>query len=175
MIVEEYIEQLRSQTFFSGEGTRGSVRWQIKWYRDKAYRHRLWFRWIGGITLFISISLPFVVGLPTDPTKKAHIATSVAWLLAVFGGASGFFQWSKNWQSYTEAYMNLERLLMKWELLVSKSIGDESVLQVVQKAAENFVLDAGTVITDETKNYFEEVKFPNMNVKKSGHSLNKQL
>ena len=167
MSIEEYIEKLRNQLFFGNEKAQGSVRWRIKWYRDRACRHKLWFRWAGGITLFISISLPFLVGLTDDNIVKATIATYLSWFLAVLGGASGFFQWNKNWQSYTEAHMGLEKLLMDWELLVSKSLGDDTKLGEVQKAAEDFVLGANKIVIDETKSYFEEVKFPNMNVNKA--------
>lgn len=167
MAVDAYLATLKNTTFFGPEDTKGSVRWYIKWYRDAAPRKRSWFRTLGAIGLFLSISLPFITSLAPEP-DKAIISSAIAWAIALVGGANGFFQFNRTWQGYIEAQFKLERLLMEWELAVSNYFGKESEtdLQAVQELTKSFVITARSAITDETNSFFEEVKFPNINLEK---------
>jgi hypothetical protein len=58
---------------------------------------------------------------------------------------------------------------MDWELGVSAYAGktDEESVGKVQELTQAFVNAARSAITDETKSYFEEVKFPNLNLKEA--------
>ena len=63
--------------------------------------------------------------------------------------------------------MKLERLLIECELSVSAyDSNSEAVtdLQAVQELTKRFINSARTAITDETIYYFEEFKFPNLNL-----------
>lgn len=161
-----YLTDLEKQRFFGDKDIEGSVRWYINWYGKHAIRKRLWFRFWGVLTLVVSISLPFVLFyFPED--YKPLVATCGAWIIALAGGVNGFFQFNKAWQSYIETQYRLEHLLANWELdraaLADSSPPDD--LKRLQASAKNFVDSARAAITDETKSYFEEVKFPNLNVK----------
>ncbi|MDY0013632.1 MAG: hypothetical protein RBS40_12150 [Rhodocyclaceae bacterium] len=101
---DNYLAALERQVFFADEHVQGSVRWYIRWYRERAPAKRCWFRIWGGVALVASISLPFALSFFPEADKP-------------------------------------------------------------QVAAKNFVLAARAAITDETKSYFEEVKFPNLNLK----------
>ena len=167
MSVDNYLERLKDQKFFRPENEEGSIRYNIKWYREHAPTERIFFRAAGGVALLLSISLPFIVGL-ADEMAKAKIASGIAWAIALAGAANGFFQWNKTWQGYVETQFRLERLLMEWELAVSAYSGktDENSLKAVEALTKAFVNSSRSAITDETKSYFEEVKFPNLNVEK---------
>ena len=60
MVVDEYISELNKQPFFGDENIIGSLRYHIKWYKEKAKWRRRMFRITGTIALIFSISLPFV-------------------------------------------------------------------------------------------------------------------
>ena len=168
MSVDNYLERLKNQKFFRTENEEGSIRYYIKWYREHAPTKRFLFRTAGLVALFLSISLPFIIGLVDDEMAKAKVASGIAWAIALAGAANGFFQWNKTWQGYVEAQFRLERLLMEWELAVSAYSGksDENSLEIVEGLTKAFVISSRSAITDETKSYFEEVKFPNLNVEK---------
>lgn len=163
--METYLVALENQIFFSDADKEGSVRWYINWYRKHADGKRLWFRRFGVLTLTVSISLPFVLFyVPED--SKTLVATGGAWIIALAGGLNGFFQFNKSWQSHIEAQYRLEHLLMNWELdrASLSSSSDADALKKLQESAKTFVESARAAITDETKSYFEEVKFPNLNL-----------
>lgn len=163
--MKTYLAELEKQPFFGGADIEGSVRWYINWYRKHANSKRLWFRLWGGLTLIVSVSLPFVLSyFPED--SKTLVATGGAWIIALAGGLNGFFQFNKSWQSYIETQYRLEHLLMNWELGRASLSGssDADALKKLQESAKTFVESARAAITDETKSYFEEVKFPNLNL-----------
>jgi len=166
MLVDDYVAKLRQdQIFFGPEDKVGSIRWYIKWYRDKAPAKRIWFRAFGLVTLVTSISLPFVIAFVPE-ASKALVASFLAWIIALAGGINGFFQFNKSWQNYIETHFKLEKLLMEWELSISALLGksdDESLIKA-QELTAALVTGARAAITDETKSYFEEVKFPNLNI-----------
>lgn len=161
-----YLIELEKQPFFGGADIEGSVRWYINWYRKHADGKRLWFRRFGVITLIVSISLPFILFYVPEDTKPL-VATGGAWIIALAGGLNAFFQFNKSWQSFIETQYRLEHLLTNWELeraaLADNSNSDD--LKKLQDSAKTFVESARAAITDETKSYFEEVKFPNLNIK----------
>ncbi|HEY6873799.1 MAG TPA: DUF4231 domain-containing protein [Geobacteraceae bacterium] len=167
MLVDQYLAKLNEQTFFASEDMEGSVRWYIKWYRKHAPRKRNWFRTFGIVTIVMSISLPFITGLVGEE-HKATVASSIAWIIALSGSINGFFQFNKTWQKYIETQFKLEQLLMDWELGTAALLGesDDKSLRCVQELTQTFVKLARAAITDETKSYFEEVKFPEINAKK---------
>jgi hypothetical protein len=162
--METYLAELEKQSFFGGADIEGSVRWYINWYRIHADGKRLWFRRFGVITLLVSISLPFVLFyVPED--SKALVATGGAWIIALASGLNSFFQFNKSWQNYIETQYRLEHLLTNWELeRAAQSGNDPDTLKKLHESARTLVESARAAITDETKSYFEEVKFPNLNV-----------
>jgi hypothetical protein len=116
MLVDDYVTKLKQdQIFFGPEDKMGSIRWYIKWYRDKAPAKRIWFRAFGLVTLVTSISLPFVISFVAE-ASKALVASFLAWIIALAGGINGFFQFNKSSQNYIETHFRLEKLLMEWEL-----------------------------------------------------------
>lgn len=163
---DNYLAALERQVFFADEHVQGSVRWYIRWYRERAPAKRCWFRIWGGVALVASISLPFALSFFPE-ADKPQVAAAGAWLIALAGGLNGFFQFNKTWQAYVETQYKLEHLLMAWDLERAALIGstDPGAMVRLQEAAKNFVLAARAAITDETKSYFEEVKFPNLNLK----------
>lgn len=166
MLVDDYVTKLKQdQIFFGPEDQVGSIRWYIKWYRDKAPAKRIWFRAFGLVTLVTSISLPFVISFVPE-ASKALVASFLAWIIALAGGINGFFQFNKSWQNYIETHFKLEKLLMEWELSMAGLAGrsDDESLQEAQNLTAALIAGARAAITDETKSYFEEVKFPNLNV-----------
>jgi hypothetical protein len=160
-----YLTELEKQPFFGGADIEGSVRWYINWYRKHADGKRLWFRRFGVITLIASISLPFILFYIPDESKPL-VATGGAWIIALAGGLNGFFQFNKSWQNYIETQYRLEHLLTNWELecAAQSSSNDPDALKNLHESARTFVESARAAITDETKSYFEEVKFPNLNI-----------
>lgn len=166
MTARDYLNQLESQVFFGGEQMVGSVRWYIKWYRDHAVWKRRWFRLWGLVALVVSVSLPFVLSFSAD-SAKPHIAAGGAWFIALAGGLNGFYQFNKTWQSYIETQYRLEHLLTTWELGRAQHAdsAEPEAPSRLQEAARTFIEAARAAITDETKSYFEEVKYPNLNVK----------
>ncbi|HEX2930670.1 MAG TPA: hypothetical protein VHV54_13190, partial [Candidatus Binatia bacterium] len=111
------------------------------------------------------ISLPFVISFVPE-ASKALVASFLAWIIALAGGINGFFQFNKSWQNYIETHFKLEKLLMEWELSMAGLAGrsDDESLQEAQNLTAALIAGARAAITDETKSYFEEVKFPNLNV-----------
>lgn len=166
--MENYLSALNSQIFFQDQDTQGSVRWYIKWYREHAEYKRCWFRWWGGLTLVTSISLPFLLSIVAEQ-EKAFIAACGAWIIALASGLNSFFQFSKAWQQYIETQYRLEHLLTAWELDKASlpAVPTAEDLAKFHQATQLFVDQARAAVIDETKSYFEEVKFPNISQSKT--------
>lgn len=156
--VRNYLDEIQRQTFFGEVQTDGSLKFNMRWYRSKASTAHRYFRGFGFVTILLSVSLPFVVSI----WNEVWVASMLSWLIALTGGANGFFQWGKSWQSRTEAYLRLERLLMEWEVAVQKNglmVDDVSTLTM------KLILDARETIKAETGAFFEEIQFPEVNDK----------
>jgi hypothetical protein len=164
MSVDAYLEALKTQTFFADETREGSVRWNINWYKRRAPLMRTLFRVIGFLSLLLSITLPFAMGIAPTPEVKQTVTLVLAYLIALAGALNGFFQWNRSWQGYLETQLTLERLQMEWELGIAAYRGktDNASLLKVQDLTLTFVSAARAAITAETKAYFEEVKFPTL-------------
>ncbi len=166
---KDYLNQIKSQSFFDDKTTRGSLRYNVDWYRRKALQSHVWFRIVGFLTVFLSVSLPFALKLWPEPKivegnsvallglTPGNLAAVLSWLIALAGGASGFFQWGRSWQSRTEAYLRLERLLMEWEIAVHSP---QVTIDQISAATKKMVTEARETIKAETSAFFEEVQFP---------------
>lgn len=152
--VQSYLNAIKENKFFLDETNEGSLRFNIKWYRERASVSHKWFRIVGFTTVFLSITLPFVSQVFPN---KAEPTVYMSWLIALAGGANGFFQWGRTWQSRTEAYLRLERLYMEWEILTH---GPNISIKDVTLATKTLVFEARETIKTETGAFFEEVQFP---------------
>ena len=156
--VRTYLNQIKEKNFFAGEDMRGSLKFNIKWYRKKASLSHTCFRTVGFATVFLSVSLPFATAIG-EPEDQARAVMLVSWLIALAGGANGFFQWGRTWQSRTEAYLRLERLLMEWEITVNNP---NAKVENITLATKKLVNEARETIKSETGAFFEEVQFPDV-------------
>lgn len=152
--VKNYLDRIKQQSFFGEESVSGSLKYNIKWYRDKAAVSYRCFRGVGFAAIFLSITLPFVSVIWQ---KNAIPVGVISWLIALAGGANGFFQWGRTWQSRTEAYIRLERLIMEWEIAVHNP---SAKINEIAGATKKLVSEARETIKNETGAFFEEVQFP---------------
>lgn len=174
-----YLDEIKKQSFFGDKDRVGSLKWNVAWYRKKATKSHNWFRSVGFLTVFLSVSLPFALTVWPETKQvvenvggkevikditqnpwllsKTDMAAALSWLIALAGGANGFFQWGRTWQSRTEAYLRLERLFMEWEVAVHQAT---VTLDIVTNLTKKMVTEARETIKSETGAFFEEIQFP---------------
>jgi len=179
--IRNYLGEIKKQSFFGDINRDGSLKWNVIWYRKKAKKSHYWFRFVGFLTVFLSVSLPFALTVwPESVTiqvienvagkevikditqhpwllSPTGVAAAFSWLIALAGGANGFFQWGRTWQSRTEAYLRLERLFMEWEVAVQRAT---VTLDIVTNLTKKMVTEARETIKSETGAFFEEIQFP---------------
>ena len=127
------------------------------------------FRTFGFLLLFLSISLPFLTQI-APKESQSQVASVLAWLIAIVGAANAFFNWQKAWQLYTQTQLTLQFALSEWELRTAEARAaatDEMGLQVLQEALQKLVKSVSESVSNETAQYFEGVKVPDVQSKKS--------
>lgn len=167
--VEVFLSELKEQCFFKDETTQGSVLWYISFYQTRAPNRRKAFRATGFILLFLSISLPFITHL-SPPEIKPQVAFGIAWLIAVVASANSFFNWQKSWQLYTQTQLTLQFALSEWELRTAEARAastDEEGVKILQAALQRLTKTVSEAVANETAQYFEGVKVPDMHSAKN--------
>jgi Protein of unknown function (DUF4231) len=162
--VEAFLSALKEQSFFNDENTQGSVLWYIAFYRKRAPARRKAFRTFGFVLLFLSISLPFITQL-APKEWQSQVASALAWLIALVGAANSFFNWQKTWQLYTHTQLTLQFALSEWELRTAEARAaatDEEGLKVLQDALQKLTKSVSESVSNETAQYFEGVKVPDV-------------
>jgi hypothetical protein len=162
--VEAFLSALREQTFFKDEDAQGSILWYIAFYRKRAPARRMAFRTGGFVLLFLSISLPFVTEI-VPKEFQAQVASALAWLIALVAAAISFFSWQKAWQLYTQTQLTLQFALSEWELRTAEARAattDEEGVKVLQDALQKLALTVSESVSNETAQYFEGVKVPDV-------------
>ena len=162
--VEAFLSSLKEQSFFRDASTQGSVLWYIAYYQTRAPRRRIAFRSAGFVLLFLSISLPFITqASPRD--VQAQVASTIAWLIALVAAANSFFNWQKAWQLYTQTQLALQFALSEWELRTAEAKAaatDEEGLKILQAALQQLTKIVSEAVANETAQYFEGVKVPDV-------------
>jgi hypothetical protein len=165
--VEAFLSALKEQSFFKDETVQGSVLWYIDFYKKHAPRSRVKFRASGFVLLFLSISLPFIIQVsPRD--LQAPIASALAWFIALIAAASSFFNWQKAWQLYTQTQLALQAALSEWELrtVEARAVAtDEEGMKILQDALQKLTRTVSESVSNETAQYFEGVKMPDVQAK----------
>ncbi len=166
--VEAFLSALREQSFFNDKNTQGSVLWYIAFYQKRAPVRRRAFRTTGFILLFLSISLPFITQV-SSKEWQSHVASGIAWLIALVAAANSFFNWQKAWQLYTQTQLSLQFALSEWELRTAEARAaatDEEGLKVLQVALQRLIKTVSEAVANETAQYFEGVKVPDVQLPK---------
>ena len=165
--IEAFLSALKEERFFKDESTEGSVLWYITYYKTRAPRRRWAFR-IGGFTLlFLSISLPFITQMAAKE-HQAQVASTLAWLIALVAAANSFFNWQKAWQGYTQTQLTLQFALTEWELRTAEARAastDEEGLALLKESLEKFTKTVSESVSNETAQYFEGVRVPDVHTK----------
>jgi len=162
--VEAFLAALQERSFFKDANTQGSILWYIGFYQNRAPRRRLAFRATGFILLFLSISLPFLTQIAPIEWQSL-VASTLAWLIALVAAANSFFNWQKAWQLYTQTQLTLQFALSEWELSTAEaraSGSDEEGLKVLQDALQKLTKSVSDAVSNETAQYFEGVKVPDI-------------
>ena len=162
--VEAFLSALNEQSLFKDQNTQGSVLWYIGFYQTRAPRRRMAFRATGFLLLFLSVSLPFLTQLAPEP-MKAQIASGLAWLIALVASANSFFNWQKAWQLYTQTQLQLQFALTEWEVHTAEAkaaASDEDGVKILQEALQKLTQTVSESVSNETAQYFEGVKVPDV-------------
>lgn len=162
--VEAFLSALHGQSFFKDAATPGSVLWYIAFYQKRAPRRRMAFRASGFILLVLSISLPFLTQAAPS-VWQSLVASTLAWLIALVAAANSFFGWQKAWQLYTQTQLTLQFALSEWELRTAEARAaatDEEGMKVLQDALPRLTKSVSEAISNETAQYFEGVKVPDV-------------
>lgn len=165
--VEAFLSALKEERFFRDESTEGSVLWYIAYYKKGAPRRRWAFRTGGFILLFLSISLPFITQMAAKE-QQAQVASTLAWLIALVAAANSFFNWQKTWQGYTQTQLKLQFALTEWELRTAEARAastDEEGLALLKESLEKFTKTVSESVSNETAQYFEGVRVPDVHTK----------
>lgn len=162
--VEAFLSALKEQSFLGDETTQGSIRWYISFYQTRAPQRRKLFRATGFILLFLSISLPFLTQIAPGQMQPI-VAATIAWLIALVAAANSFFNWQKTWQLYTQTQLTLQFALSEWELRTAEARAaatDEEGLDILQSALQKLTTITSEAVANETAQYFEGVKVPDV-------------
>jgi hypothetical protein len=162
--VEAFLSELKELPFFGGANTQGSVLWYIDFYQSRAPRRRMAFRVSGFTILFLSISLPFITQA-SQQEFQPQVASTISWLIALVAAASAFFNWQKAWQLYTQTQLTLQFALSEWELRTAEARAastDDEGLKVLQIALQQLTKTVSEAVANETAQYFEGVKVPDV-------------
>jgi len=158
--VEAFLSAVGDQTFFKDESVEGSILWHIAFYKIRAPRRRLLFRACGFTLLFLSISLPFLTQI-VPKEWQSHVASTLAWTIALVAATNSFFNWQKGWQGFIQAQLTLQFALSEWELRTAEARAaatDEQGLALLKAGLEKLTKTVTEVISAETAGYFEDIK-----------------
>jgi hypothetical protein len=91
--------------------------------------------------------------------------SAIAWIIAVVAAANSFFNWQKTWQLYTQTQLTLQFALSEWELRTAEARAaatDEDGVKVLQVALQQLTKTVSDAVANETAQYFEGVKVPDV-------------
>lgn len=162
-VVQRYLRLLDQTRPFGSESEHGSIRWNAKWYRDRAPLRRTLFRAAGFAVLVVSVSLPFAA--TAFPTHKNCLLPALAYLIAIVAAVNAFFQWQQALESYTTAELQLGDAWSEWEAsrVEAEIETDETkALLIAKTAAAKLLSRASEIIRTETGGFFKNIKFPSI-------------
>jgi hypothetical protein len=156
--LEDYVTQLGQITLLKDATTKGSIRWYIKWYEEHFPRAHWKYR-LAGVGV-LSVALYAALGLKgEDWLSASFVAAMAAFLVSL----NAFFAWGTAWRVYFHAKVRLEFLLQAYEarLIDARAQSDETkATEIVRAGFDELLQKSGEAIAEETKGYFESLKFP---------------
>ncbi len=99
---------------------------------------------------------------------QAQVASTLAWLIASVAAATSFFNWQKTWQGYTQTQLKLQFALTEWELRTAEARAastEEEGLALLKESLEKFTGIVSESVSNETAQYFEGVRVPDIHSK----------
>lgn len=165
MTLDEYLISLQYLTFFKDEDTKGSVAYNINWYKKRHPYYRVAYRTAGLLLLVLAFAIPLWITL-----EQPEIA-----LLSGFGafivGLASFYSWKSAWAGYYLAQFNLESLTDIYNESITRasllaSTDNDKALEIAVKATQDFMTGSTEVVNEETKGYFKSTKLPTFIVAK---------
>ncbi|HAC62782.1 MAG TPA: hypothetical protein DCF68_04420 [Cyanothece sp. UBA12306] len=153
--LENYISNLESLIILKDKCNKGSIRWYIEWY-DLRYP---WYRRVYIVFGMLSLLTPlFFVFFELQDRKTLSVA-----IVTFIIGITNFFSWGNAWSGFIEAKIQLEFLLHRWEatLIEARANSDgEKAVNIVQTGFNDLLKQSNKVIMEETKSFFDSIKFP---------------
>lgn len=156
--LEEYISKQQTLRAFRDTDSPGSVRWYIKWYSDRYPAARIKYRVAGtGILLAaLAAAVKFFDGNWLTLASLGAVA-------AVLFSFNAFFGWGSAWRGYFHTKVRLEFLIDGYDALLidARAQTDEAkAIELVRLGCSHFLEKAEEAIAEETKSYWEGLKFP---------------
>jgi type IV secretory pathway VirB2 component (pilin) len=134
---------------------------KIKWHKNHAKWHKIYFRVFGVLIIILSTSIPFVVAREFD--NKNVVISIIALGIAALSGINSFFHWQNSWRSYIKTYFALKYLASQWELQILR-IEQETDFQKARESAltatENLINGANSFTETDIEDFFKNIELP---------------
>ena len=162
--LKNYIMNLESLTSLKGETEEGSIRWYIQWYARRYRSRRILYRSSGTLILLIALFAATQLQGIENLSIPAFLMAATAFIV----GLTTFFSWGTAWRGYFLAKVRLEFLMEGWSaaLIEAREIGDDNKgIEIVRTSFNELIKQAAEVIAEETKSFFDSIKFPSGDTK----------
>ncbi len=137
---------------------------QYHWYTRNAFPARLFFRLSGTLVIVFSVTIPAIAAVPAESFPDKDMVISVMALgIAILSGLNAFYKWGEKWQSFVRAALGIKHLIAVWqmELQDARFIEDgEQRMKIANDATKKLIEETGTIVSQETEQYFSKVKWP---------------
>jgi hypothetical protein len=154
-------------------------------YRRQARRYFVWFRLVGTVEIFLSLSLPVIVLVgattlaagtgangqgTTGGSTSDLVIVVVSILIALATALQNFFRWHENWQLFSSQGLSLDSLVTEWRFEMIKLIDGEpagSVSDALEKTGA-FLQALSQSLRSEHETFADAVSSPE--VPRLGHT-----
>ena len=138
---------------------------QLHWYDVHSIYALYLFRIFGVISILSAISVTYLAASLKSENElflrlpKKNLVAALSALSALSISVSGFFAWNAAWVGYRSAQFQIETLIQNAKIEKLQSIEENDKTRLF-KISRELVSQVGTIVSDETKTYFDSVKSP---------------
>jgi hypothetical protein len=166
--IDQYLTELSHSAFFGDPASPESFAYMTAYYRDRAWRKRIWFRAMSVAVIVLSGVLPLIAAFAHDALvwsiafSKDFVVAAISAAIAILTGLTTHFRWDVGWRSQTEALFALQGLKAEWEGAIARARLSKSADRLAELAAafERFRTRTFEVVHAEMGDFFKVQQAP---------------
>lgn len=114
----------------------------LTWYGRATRNHGIYHRFLGIVTIALSVSLPLIASDNFEtidfliPLTKNFLISLIGILIAFISGIRSFFRWGETFIANMQGYVELKNYVTTWELEMIEAENNPDSAEGIKKAME---------------------------------------